>query len=381
MEKNTIRKVVVNPVPRSSAQGRDKQIFTVIGKNRELIPTKSMGVSKDLEVPTYLMFEPNYETNKLITGLDEMVVNPFKGKDVSTLQQEFGLPSQWMSLLDNIVSQDKINLQTYYEILDGVDPDYYTSKITGTMFTHRGDIRNLPEPTFLEKFKVIFYEKPNVFEDDGTVKTSRSRLAIQLIKNNNKIAEKRSAVNGSLHFYYISEENEAEKALNKKRDVIKQAYKLLADLQDKHTDYTQYKVASILYLPNGNTLLKDKVASDKIKAVLDDYVMTDGSGQMSNIDKFLTVVGLLNTKDGLIKFDIQYLVQQALNKSVISVRDGNYIWHSKSDSPNVYKFNSYDKLINFLILEFKIFNPKDKSVTNWYKELLDEVKIKDVWVE
>lgn len=376
-----IKKVVVNPTPRNSVQGRHKQVFTTVGKSGELIPTKTMQKTKEPDVPTIYMFSPDYSRGKLVTGLEEQIINPFKDREVGELTQEFNLPSSWETLLVKVVTQDRINLQTYFEIIDGVEPDYYTSKITGSIFDGRTDIKNLKDPTFLESFKLVLYDNPNVFTDDNTVKTSRQRIAIQLIKNHSKIAKSRSAANESLHSFYISEENETERNLNKKREIIKNAVKMLSNLQDKHTPYVQYKVASLLKASNNNPILKEKVNSDRLQSLLDDYVMTDGSQQIDNIDKFVSIAGLLSSVEGSIKLDVMYLIQQALNKNVISARDGNFIWHSKSDMVNLYKFTTYDKLVNFFISEYKIFNPKDKDITNWYKELLDEVKIKDVWIE
>jgi len=376
-----VKVVVVNPVPRISVQGRHKQVFTMVSNTGELIPTKNMNKTKEPDVPTVYTFMLDSERGKLITGLEEQIINPFKDREMGELMQEFNLPNAWIDILHNIVNQDKITLQTYYEILDGVDPDKYTSKSGASIFDYKGSLKEAPEPTFLEKFQVILYDYPNRFIDDNTVRTSRQRLAIQLIKNHNKISASRNGVNESIHAFYISEENESEKMLNKKRDVIKKGIKALGTLQEKHTDYMQHKVASLLTYVNNKPVIKEKVNSERLKAVLDDYIMDDGNNQLNYIDKFLTIYGLTDSVEGTIKLNIMYLIQSALNTVVMSIRDGNYIWHSKSDVPNVYKFNNYEKMLSFFITEYKQYNSKDKSISNWYKELLDEVRTKDVWLE
>jgi len=44
--------IFVNPVPRISAQGRHKQVFTMIGKTGELVPTTGMQKNKEFGVPS-----------------------------------------------------------------------------------------------------------------------------------------------------------------------------------------------------------------------------------------------------------------------------------------------------------------------------------------
>ena len=58
----------------------------------------------------------------------------------------------------------------------------------------------------------------------------------------------------------------------------------------------------------------------------------------------------------------------------MKIRDGWYVWYSKADKPNLYKIsNDHTKLVNFFIAEYEKYIPGD-DVTNWYSDLLEEVK-------
>ena len=87
MKNQEITTLFVNPVPRISAQGRHKQVYTVINKTGETIPFTGMSKNKEFGVPSEYSFRLNTTSNKLITGLDKMIDNPFKDLEVSDIME------------------------------------------------------------------------------------------------------------------------------------------------------------------------------------------------------------------------------------------------------------------------------------------------------
>ena len=369
----------VNPVERISVQGRDIQIYTIRGATGELTQTTSMNKTKEFSVGEEFHFQPNLSTNRLMTGLDEVIPNPFHKAELQDIITKYGLSTEWLEQLPLLLDKEVIKTQTYMEIINGVKPDYYTSHIRYTIFNLPGNVKELPAPSFLEQFKIILYDRPNRFVDD----TPRGRLSIKLIKNHPKVAHNKKSVNSAFHHFYISEENEAEVEQNKKADIIKKATYHLYKLQQEDTPYRNYQVATLLSDQHGATIIKGRVAAVKVESALNRYVTdTQDRNQLVNVNKFLTVVDLYTTPEGAEKAEVMYLVQQAINTNVIAIRDGYYTWFSKAGSdPNVYRNSHYDKLLNLLISELQVYIPKDDTVTNWYKELLEEVQAKGAWIE
>lgn len=367
--------IFVNPVPRISAQGRDKQVYTVQTNTGELIPSQPMHKTKEFGANDILQFQYDHNTNRLVTGLDVTVENPFYERSVEDVIQEYQLSSRWQTIIGDLVKQKKILKQTLFEISDAVEPGFYSSEIKGgTMLKHGFGSRN-EDVNFLQSFKIILYDRPNRFTDE----TPRGRISIQLLKTNQKVAQSLNEVNSAVHSWYISEENEAEIERNKKRSIINKSIYHTHKLQNEETPFLNYQVAILCKDRNGDPIIKGEVAESTVIDALNSYVSNESAHQMSNIEKFESVYGLLQTREGIDKFNVMYLVQQAINTRVVVVSDGYYVWNSKvSSGNNVSKFTDYDKLVSFLIKEKSTYNPEDKDVTNWYGELLDEVKLKNV---
>jgi hypothetical protein len=368
--------IYVNPIPRISAQGRHKQLFTLISKTGEAVPTTAMNKNKEFGVPSEYSFRLNPNTNKLTTGLDKLIENPFKGLEPSSIMEEYSLGQEWLKILEQLVKQEQIKLQTKFEIMDNVAYNFYTSDVTGTIFQSNWKA-NLDKPrNFLETFKIILYDGPNSFSDDSP----RGRLALALIKNHPKIAKTKVEANTAVHDWYISEENEALLEKVKKRDVIEDAIWKWGELKNKSTPYIIYQLGSLLKTYDGNVIIKGKMNDASVKSQVSDYLNDSTSHQMDNIEKFNKLYSMLETKDDKQRFQAMYIIQQALNTSVIGIRDGFYIWHSKSAQDNIYKHTSYDALVSTIQREYVNYNPKD-TVANWYKDLYDEVSNKGAWVE
>ena len=371
----------VSPVLRSASQGRDKQSFNVINpKTGEMTPGKSMNKTREVGTSVTLKFPLDTYQNKYVTGLDELIPNPVYGMTEADVLSTYSLSPQWQEFLSKIVSQKQISRQIWFEIQDNVEPDYYTSAVkNGTMLSFQPSqlINRVATSTFIEKFAVELFDRPNRFVDD----TPRQRMAMQLIKNHNRIAANKLEANPVEHLFYISEENEAEMEKMRKQDLIDDAVASKRDLQKKSSEFVNYKVASLLTTKQGKPIVKGVTPRDSVNQAMNNFIH-DKTFQMDNIKKFMDIVELLNTSEGKQRFEVKYLVQQGLNTHVLDNSDGYIVWNSRSSEKNIYKWTDYEKLISFLVSEMIVFDPLlEDAPTNWYNELFKEVKSKNVWVE
>lgn len=371
-----------NPVQRYSHQGRNAQVYTIKGKTGELVVSGSMKKNKELGTVEQVSFPYNPDKQRLETGLDEIIDNPFYAADPKEIVSKYNLSNKWETKIVSVSESERISKQTYFEIISGVDPDFYTSEMRYTIFNPPSHGVTY-EPTFLQKFKIILYDRPNRFEDDNTPRTSRERLAMQLIKVHPKIANSKQGINSAFHTWYVSEENEAELEYNKKSEIINKATYHLFKIQNEDSDYRMYQVASLLKDKNSfRPIIKGKTTRDLVISKLNDFVTNQkNTSQMRNIDEFMKIVNMLKTQEGSDKFFVKYLIQQAINTNIVSVKDGYYIWHSKFDTPNAYKFSDENKFINFIKKDYETYNPKDKDVQNWYADLKNELIAKNVWLD
>jgi len=365
--------IYVNPVSRPSVQGRHKQVYTILAENSEIVPLRGMNKNKEFGVTEEYTFPFNIDKNRLETGLDMSIRNDFYQMDVDDIIKKYALSSDWATHLERIVKSDKIKKQTLFEILDAVPYNYYTSEVNGSIY--KNEYKRLDEPpNYLQTFSIILYDGPNYFEDTS----SRGRLAIQLCKLHSKIAASKSVINSSLHSFYISKEDESLIEGEVRADLINEAIYHLHTLLTKSGEFKTYQVASVLKDYQNIPLVKGTVSPVKVKTRLNEYIHTKDKYQEMNVDKFLEIMKMLNSKEGSERFNVLYLVQQALNTDVLGNRDGYFLWHSKADVPNLYKFSDYEKLINFLINEMRTYNPKDESVTNYYRDLIEELSAKGI---
>jgi len=371
--------VFVNPVPRIPTQGRDKQSYTVIDpKTGEMITGPNMFKTMESGVAKEFGFQYNSVTHRLQTGLDISVTNPFYKMDASDVMDKNALSHEWKDVIDDLVKRPEIKKQTLFEIYDNVSPNYYTSEIAGgvTIF-NLTKFTKIPEnPNFLQSYKIILYDRPNRFTDE----TPRGRLAIQLIENNSSIAKSRQLMNPNLHLFYISEQHEAEIEKNKKQDIIDNAIAEKVKLQNEGSDFLNYQISVLLTTKSGKSLIQGDASRELVKRKLNEYLRSEDS-QMENIDKFTKLINMLKDKEAKERFGVMYLIQQAVNTGIITIREGYYVWNSKSGVPNMYKHNNYDKLVSLLQTELKNWNPEDTTVTNWYGDLYNEVKSKGIWIE
>jgi hypothetical protein len=364
----------INPVERISPQGRHTHTYRIGGAGPATVIKKQ---SQDDNVTSVFKFNVDNRKNKLITGLDEMMMNPYKGMTDEELSSKYNLSSAWQTMLPKIVNQVKISRQMDLEIRHGVEPDYYTSHIRYTMASLPPGMAT-PEPTFLQSLKLILYPRPNRLTDE----TPRGELLIQMVKNLKEIAQTKNEANSALHSWFISEENEAEIEKSKRRDIVEAATYKLFKLKHEYGSYRSYQMSIMLRDANNVPLLKGEVTKETVFNRLSSFVSDSSNKQLKNIQAFEEKYELLNNAKTIERFEIEYLVQQALNVNVLNISNGEYIWHSKAGTPNLYKIGTdHDKIVNMFLRDYETYNSEDTEVNNLYKDLFTEVSNKGIKFE
>lgn len=374
--KSNVKRIWVNPVERLSFQGRHKQVYT-INTGTSIIPTVSMNKTREDNTSCQYNFPPNPNTGKLETGLNKLVENPFLGFDPDDILVTYKLSSIWKDIIPSLVTKDSIKKQTLFEIKHGVEPDLYTDEIRYSMVNMPSNMDEWGKKTFLQSLNLILYPRPNLLENT----TPRQELLMEMVHVLPTIANNKMQVNSAYHDWYISEEHEEEMEKAKKQEIVEKAMYHLYKLKNEYGRFRAYQVAIVLLDSESRPILKGKVNADAVNNTLSDFISNRNQNQMSNINAFMKAINLTETREGIERLDINYLVQQAINTNVIAHRDNEYVWHSKAGTPDVYKLgSSYDGLINFFFKEYKQYNPEG-DITNWYKDLLDEVKSKGIEFE
>jgi len=377
MKNNNYKTIYVNPVERPSAQGRHKQTYNVItGQGAK--PTVSMKKVKEENTVANYKFLINPRTNKLQTGLDKPIPNPFYELSPEQVMESYNLSQEWRKHIEKLVHQVNIKEQTYMEIKHNVSPGFYTDKVKYTMINLPSDFKKLDEgKTYLQDLKLILYPRPNRL----TTETPRQELLIKMVENHNKIAKNKRDINPSLHDWYISEENEGEMEKAKTKEIIEEAYYHLYKLKKEASAFVRYQVGIVLRDKYSKPIIKGELSDEALKVQLSKFIETKGNDQMININAFMKVVKMLESVPGKERFNVQYLVQQARNANVIGLRDNIYVWHSQAGDAAKYDLgSSFEKMVSFFLKEFKEYNP-NSDISNAYKDLHDEVFSKGVRFE
>lgn len=367
-------KIIVKPVPRESVQRRHLTPVKVFDPTTQtFVDTGHVsGKTKAKNAVESLPFQPDRAKNKYKTGLEEMVDNDFKGMDIMTLKSQRGLSNSWDDYLDRIVEQDKISRQTLYEVMDGVEPDYYSSRIQydslnpGNLFGG-GE----KERSYIEQFEVIMYDGANVFSSD----TSRGRLAIQLLKNRSDVAVDKT-FNPNTHRWYIAEENEEELDRIKVDEIENEAVSALFDVKRNYPEFKLYQFGIQTITKSNVPLIKGEVPPSVVYDQLNRFIKAKTKDKRDNINTFIDLYGKFKNSPHL--FEMDYIVQQGLNANVLFFDKGQLYWKSKSGEPNVYKWRNQEAFRAFMLEEEEKYNPKEKNLSNYFTDYKDELVEKGI---
>lgn len=374
----TSSKIIVKPVPRPSVQNRHAQpvyVFDPIKKQRVDIGQQS-GKTKAARAVDIYQFDQDILRGVYITGLEEMIANPYKNMEWLEVKMQRSLSDKWDSILPVLVTQDKISKQVYYEILDSVEPNFYTSRVSQSMMT--GGVAYDPKlpKTFIEKFNITLYDGANVFTGD----TSRGRFAIQLLKNKKNVAKNRESMNVNYHTFYIAEENEEELDRIRNDRSENMAIAALTNIMTKYPPFKLYQLAITIKNDTVGYIITTSgdVSSQIIEDQLNRFIKGKGNDKARRLEIFMEATKLFNEEPD--RFLMEYMYAQGINTRVFTIKEGHIFWNSKLDVSSQYKWKNEQTLKNFLLEEYKRYNPKAPD-DNAYADLKAELLQKGVKFE
>lgn len=320
--------VFVLPVKRVSVQGRGN--YTISLPDGTKVPAER---TFHRDVQKTFAFASNKEGTKLITGLEKLIDNPYYQQELDDLPEEIRPKGDWAIKYEELLKpRQQITLQTFYEVLDNVPLGTYTSeKSKITMVNSFGFNSMFKEwtPTYLENFRIYLKDGTNVF----TNKTSRGRLAIQLLRNHPRIAKSSSEVNINVHDFYIATEEESYINKRDSRKLVSKgavALEKLATASEEDPFLLQMVAGAVGILKGVNT------SRYKILDMLDNYIWEEKNinreKQEDRIRKFIDIVSLIDTKEGRDKIYVKYLITMALQTNTFAISNGSIFWLSKRDS-------------------------------------------------
>jgi len=372
-------KIIVMPVARESVQRRHLSPVKVFDPiKRQMVDTGHLsGKTKANGAVERLPFTADREKRRFKTGLEELIDNPYKDMDWLELKASKALPDKWDALLPKLVEMPKISRQQYYEILDGVVPDFYSPAMhmdslrPETLFANSDPKR---ERTFIERFEITLYDGANTFHSD----TSRGRFAIQLLKNCSLVAPNRDIANSNYHHWYIAEENEEELDRVKDDDLENQAIFELASMQANFPEYRLYQLAGQLTTHERTVLIKGDVSHMLVKDQLNRYIKGKSPSKKENIAKFMDAVA--NFKGNVLKFEVDYLVAQGIATSLLYHEGGLLHWRGKADSPQIFKWKSEDAFKAFLFDEAQKYDVNHVE-SSYYGIYLEEARVRGIRID
>lgn len=362
-----VKKIIVKPVPKISVQNRHQIVYNRFNSQKKQIDASIVtNKTKAKNSAETYFFSKDSSKTRMKAGLEEMVVNPFKGFSPLKIKQEYSLTNEWDSILIEVVKNDYVSLQTKFEILDGVEPDYYTQKITKKRLP--GSI--LPEAdaklTFLETFNFTFYDRANIITNE----TTRGRFALQLVENHSSFAQNKENINPNINRFYIAEVNEDEIDYLDKEDVINECIAKLVTIQKTMTPSLLIDFATLLTDITGKSIITDDMNELTVKKKLNEYIKNKDKNWSSNIENF-TYVSKMYEKEPQ-RFNVEVAVKKGLNRNIVKLQNGYLFWLSKRDTEN-YKFTSKDTLVQLLLKEYQTFKPKGDNSGNLYAEFIKEI--------
>lgn len=380
--------IYVKPVDRVSVHGYDKNewlLTDVDGNEISRKPFKrTKAYSNNVNVTTTVTFPPDRTLQRLDTGLDVRMHNPYLGEEPEELRTKYNLDSSWdSSYLEKLVKSEYITKQVFFEVKHKRPRGFYTNELLAPLIFNIGlsrkavlDSRNI-EASFLQRF---VYELP-----DETVKITggspRSDIAIVLMEACQKVANRKEDIRAGYHEFYIAQVDEHKAEVKARNDIHMKAVHLLVELINKYPSKTIYQVAALCRNYKNKPIVAGNLTNEAVEDRLKLFINTTSDNKVTHCMEFIKIMELMMDEDNTDLFHIKFIINQALNLKVIESKDGYFIWHSKFEQPNLYKLGtSYDKMVQFFIDQY-IKYEVGSDVTNWYKDLLDELRRNDAKLE
>lgn len=352
-------RIVVKFVPTESPYRRQQQPVRVFDPlQKRFVETGSTsGKRKPSNVTETLRFAPSRRTGRYLTGLEELIPNHLKSSTVIDIRGKYNLSDKWDKYLEEIVKQDSISRQRYYEILDGAEPEFYTPIVPASIRNSQNTVfrtSSAGDQTFIERFELTLYEGSNVF----TTETQRGRLAIQLLRNHPEVARTRDVMNRDIHRFYIAEEDEEARdrieVSRKENDAI-EAFNTLVR---KHNPVRLYQFGVTLGVVRG--AVSESAVYDQLDRYIKNKVTTNERVEkMAKLEKFLDLYEILDKNFNL--FISKFMVKQAMNISLIYPDAGRLVWKTQRENPALASWKDEELLAGYLATELDKYEPDENK--------------------
>lgn len=368
MKKETL---YVVPLYGTSVLRRNEAMYTM--PNGTVI-RKESNKAGGVKIP--VQFAKDTNTNKVLTGLNEMVDNPWH----ETMKPDYNqLGNNWKHKESWLKSQEKISKQVeieiYYDLTEGTLNDSSGVKTMGQLHTApKRELEN-QKPTMLDNFYFPFeYDHITTLE---STKSLEHALAIQAVKNNPKlVALSKDVANYTIHKFYIARENDDLDTIKSERRKVQKAISKLDNLLTNHTEYTQFQMAINL------ELTKDKLVPSQVEHLLEDFLWIQKKTNQGTVSertrKFNEMYSLLERSAEA--FEIEYMVRQALNKGIFKIAKGDseIYWPNKKGLDNFYNLGR-----NFNVIKKRLMQDRgnyDESIDtdNMYGMLYADLEAHNV---
>lgn len=350
----------IQPVVTQSPQNRNDLLIKINGDK-----TVRRGVNRASGTTISLKFYKDYSINKLRTGLDKLVDNPWYNTD-ELLKEDYA----------KYRHKEKITLQEKLEIETGVSIGTYTSEcVTPNMVAFNSQSRGIvpKQPNTLETFTYYFSgTESTIIPYD----TPRNKLAYHMVLTHPKVAQLGETVNPDKHVLRIVSAEEETAFKLKSRNVLQQAYANLNILQTTGKGYERARFALLLGVtldvePDLNTI--DNGLSDYVWLETKDKFGT----QAERVDFFNNWFNMW--KDKNVEFYMNSLVKLAETSRVFVKSVGEYYWTSKKGTVLYNLGSSVDRIVSKLIIAYDEAGPEIEG--NIYNMLVDELKTKGINID
>jgi hypothetical protein len=294
-------KVFIKSIPRDTA--------TKISEARSGTTGKKLNKNKIGRCKDGLRAMYSAKTGKLLTGLTEIVNNPYYGK-------EKNVPSDFTYIKD----LEKCSLQEVLEIKHKVPKGTYTDKPWLP-----GDGMRESDLTFFQKFRKRLNDGTTILD----LSIFHDELAYYMLKYSPLVALSNKFEDRKLKpkcEYYISDINESELEKFSKREKYHNTISKLKD--PKFTVSYQAKVAKVLELVRGDVT---SMKSESIYLLIDSYIEEAfKSTKDEKLTLFEETYDLIKTAEGKERLEAMCLLSDLIQARILNDNRGTYTWLSKS---------------------------------------------------
>lgn len=291
--------VIIRSIPRQTAtkisEFKDRKTGKKLNKNK-------IGKCKDAFRAQY-----SEKTGKLLTGLNEVVSNPYYKSDKD-------IPSDFLY----VKNLERISLQELLEIKHGVPKGYYTDRAW-----QPGDGYNEAKLTFFQKFKFKLNDGSTILDLSKPLDEIAYYMfkAHPLVANSNKLEDKILKPKAE---YYVSDKNES---IQEKYTKKKQYNDCVTKLEDnKFTPSYQRKVAKALELFKGDV---STVTDESVYIALDTFLDEGYKSKPENLSNFEQVYKLTTSADGRKELEAICLLFDLVSYRIVTDTKGTYTWVAK----------------------------------------------------